>query len=99
MSVKEVSEKILKYQNIIQKRKMYGIIGFFVYMGIWIYLHYRLTFGSEIRWGLIVYAVGLYLVAGLFLIPFLYKKIHYNNINRIKKNLKELKEFEENKIK
>ena len=95
MSVKEVSKIIFKYQNIIQKRKMYGITGFFIYMGIWIYLSYKLTFGSEIHWWAIIYAVGLCLGVGLFLIPFLHKKLHVNNINRIKKNLEELKEFEE----
>ena len=94
MTVKEVSEKILKYQNILQKCEMYGMIFFFVFMGIWLYLHYKLTFGSEIIEGFIIYSIVLYLI-GLSAIPWLYKKLYYNNIKRIKENLKELKEFEE----
>jgi len=34
-------------------------------------------------------------LAGLIGIPLLYKKLYFNNINRIKESLKELKEFEE----
>jgi hypothetical protein len=94
MTVREVSERILKYQNIIRKFEMYGIIGCVVYLGIWYYLYYKLTIGSEIVWGFIIFLIVMCLVAGLS-IPFLYKKLYYNNINRIKESLKELKEFEE----
>ena len=94
MSVKEVSARILKYQQSIQKRRMYATIVFFVFMGSWIAWHYVQHFGCVIHWGLIIYAVGLYLAAGLLLMPFLYKKLHYNHINRIKENLKELEAFE-----
>ena len=94
MSVREVSERILKYQNIIRKCEIYGIIGCIVYLGIWYYLYYKLMFGSEIVWSFIIFMIVMCLVAGLA-IPYLYKKIYYNNINRIKASLKELKEFEE----
>ena len=95
MPVKEVSRRILKYLNIIQKSQFYGTIVFFVYLGIWYFLYYKLIFGSEIHWFFIVFLTIVYLSGGLFLIPFLYKKLYYNNINRIRENLKELKEFEE----
>ena len=95
MPVKEVSRRILKYLNIIQKSQFYGTIVFFVYLGIWYYLYYKLIFGSETHWFFIVFLAIVYLSGGLFLIPFLYKKLYYNNINRIRENLKELKEFEE----
>ena len=94
MSVREVSERILKYQNIIRKCEIYGIIVCIVYLGIWYYLFYKLWFGSEIVWSFIIFMIVMCLVAGLS-IPFLYKKVYYNNINRIKESLKELKEFEE----
>ena len=94
MSVKEVSEQILKYQNILRKCQMYGIIFFIVFMGIWLYLFYKLWFGSVIIWGFIIYVAVVY-VGGIIAIPFLYKKLYYNNINRINDSLKELKEFEQ----
>jgi len=94
MTVREVSERILKYQNIIRKFEMYGIIGCVVYLSIWYYLFYTLTFGSKIVWEFIIFMIVMCIVAGL-IIPFLYKKLYYNNINRIKDSLKELKEFEE----
>ena len=95
MPVKEVSERILKYQNIIQKSQMYGTIVFFVYLGVWYYLYYKLIFGSEIVWEFILFMAAIYLCFGLIGIPTLYKKLYYNNINRIKECLAELKEFEE----
>jgi len=95
MSVKEVLERILKYENFIQKWRIYATTGFFIFMGIWLYFYYKLLFGSEIIWGFIIYDAVIYLAGGLILIPFLYKKLYYNNINRIKESLKELKEFEE----
>ena len=94
MPVREVSERILKYQNILQKCQMYGIIIFAFFMGVWLYLYYKLFFGLEIIWGFIIYLIILYL-SGFVLIPILYKKLYFNNINRIKASLKELKEFEE----
>ena len=95
MSVKEVLERILKYENFIQKWRIYGTTGFFIFMGIWFYFYYKLLFGSEIIWGFIIYDAVIYFAGGLILIPFLYKKLYYNNINRIKESLKELREFEE----
>ena len=94
MTVKEVSERILKYQNIIQKFQMYGTIIGIVYLGIWYFLYYKLIFGSEFIWGFIIFMAAMCLAVGL-MIPFLYKKLYYNNINRINESLKELKEFEE----
>ena len=94
MSVKEVSERILKYQNIVRKCEMYGIVIGLIYLGIWYYLYYKLIFGSEIIWGFIIFMIAMCLIVG-FSIPALYKKLYYNNINRIKESLKELKEFEE----
>jgi len=94
MTVREVSERILKYQNIIRKFEMYGIIVAIVYLGIWYYLFYILTFGSEIVWIFIIFMIAMCFIVGIT-IPFLYKKLYYNNINRIKESLKELKEFEE----
>jgi len=94
MTVKEVSERILKYQNIVRKFEVFGVIFFFVYIGIWYSLYYRLMFGSELVWGIIILMIFMVL-AGLIAIPILYKKLYYNNINRIKESLEELKEFEE----
>jgi len=94
MTVKEVSERILKYQNILQKFKMYAAPVGFVYLGIWYYLYYRLIIGSEIVWSLIIFMIILCLGV-LIGVPFLYKKLYFNNINRIKQSLEELKEFEE----
>ena len=93
MTVKEVSERILKYRNIVRQCQMYGTVFFIFFMAVWMYLFYKLSFGSEIVWVFIIYEIVLY-VAGLIAIPVLYKKLYYNNINRIKENLKELKEFE-----
>ena len=94
MTVKEVSKRILKYQNIIRKFEMYGIVGAVVYMGIWCYFFYFLSFGSKILWGFIIFMIVVCIIAALS-IPFLYKKLYYNNINSIKESLKELREFEE----
>ena len=93
MTVKEVSERILKYQNIIQKSKMYGMIFYVVYLGIWYYLFYRLHFGSEIVWAFIIVMIVMVL-GGLIALPVIFKKLYFNHINRIKESLKELEEFE-----
>ena len=93
MPVKEVSERILKYQHIIQQTQLYGTMGFMFFTGIWLFLYYTLMFGTEIIWGFIIYMVALYLT-GLIVLPILFKKLYYNNINQIKESLKELKEFE-----
>ena len=95
MTVKEVTEKILKYQSNVQKFQLYGTTGFFIISGFWLYWDYKLTFGSKIIWGFIIYMIVIYLACGLILIPLLYKKLYYDNINRIKASLEELKEFEE----
>ena len=94
MSVKEVSERILKYQNIVRKFEMYGIVIGVLYLAIWYFLYYKLLFGSEVIWGFIIFMIAMCLIVG-FSVPSLYKKLYYNNINRIKESLKELKEFEE----
>ena len=94
MSVKEVSERILKYQTILQKCEIYGIIIGIAYLAFWYYLYYQLIFGSKIVWGLIIFMIAMCLAVGL-LVPVAYKELYYNNINRIKESLKELKEFEE----
>ena len=94
MTVKEVSEKILKYQNIIYKFKIYGMTFGVTYLAIWYYSYYKLIIGSEIVWWLIIYMICLCIAVSIG-IPFLYKKLYINNINRIKASLEELKEFEE----
>ena len=94
MPIKEVSEKILKYQDIIHKCQMYGTVIGIIYLMIWYYLYYKLILGSEIVWGLIIFMI-IMCIGVLAVIPFLYKKLYYNNIDRIKESLKELKEFEE----
>ena len=94
MTVKEVSERILKYQKIIRKFELYGMIVAFIYLGIWYFLYYKLMIGPKIIWWLIIY-IAIIFLAVLIAIPVLYKKLYYNNINRIKESLKELKEFEE----
>ena len=94
MTVKEVSERILKYRDILQKCQIYGMIFFIVYLGIWYYLYYKLILGSEIFWPIIIMMIFMCL-GGLIAIPILYKKLYFNNINRIKESLNELKEFEE----
>lgn len=93
MSLKEVSTKILKYQKIIRVGEVWGIIFFLVYMCVWMFFFYRLTFGEEIIWGFIIYMIVL-LVLGLIAIPLLYKKLYYKNINKIKESINELEEFE-----
>jgi len=93
-TVKEVSEKILKYQNIIQKFKLFGLIFSIVYLGIWYFLYYHLLLGSTIVWPLIIFMISMCIVVSIA-VPVLYKKLYFNHIDRIKENLKELKEFEE----
>jgi low affinity Fe/Cu permease len=95
MAVKEVLERIMKYHRFVQKGQLYGMIIFFVYMGVWYYLYYKLIFGVKIVWAFIIFMAVLYVTLGLIVLPILYKKLYYNDINRIKKNLEELKEFEE----
>ena len=94
MPVKEVSEKILKYHGIIQKCQLYGTGIGIVYLIIWYYLYYQLIFGSEVNWFFIIFMTVMCIVVGVT-IPFLFKKLYYNPINRLKESLKELKEFEE----
>ena len=94
MPVREVSERILKYHGIVQKGQFYGTIIGIVYLGIWYFLYYKLLFGSEIEWIVIIFMSGMCIAVGIA-IPFLYKKIYYKHINRIKESLKDLKEFEE----
>jgi hypothetical protein len=93
MPVKEVSEKILKYQDILQKCRLYGTIIGVVYLIIWYYLYYKLIFGSEINWVFIIFMTGMCIAVGIG-IQVLYKKLYFNHINRIKESLIELKEFE-----
>ena len=94
MPVKEVSEKILKYQGYIQKSQLYGTIIGIAYLGIWYYLYYQLIFGSETNWFFIIFMISMCVFVG-FLIQFLYHKLYYKNIKQIKDSLKELKEFVE----
>ncbi|MDR1370599.1 MAG: hypothetical protein LBJ72_10835 [Dysgonamonadaceae bacterium] len=93
MTVREVNSRILKYQSIVKRWEFYGIAIFIVYMAIWYYLYYKLIFGDEIVWWFIIFTAAVY-VAGIIAIPKLYKKLYYDNINKIKENLKELEEFE-----
>ena len=94
MTVKEVSTRILKYQNIVKKAEFYGIILFIIYMAVWLFLHYKLMFGGKMVWGFIIFT-GVIYMAGVIAIPILYKKLYYNNINKIKESLKELEEFDQ----
>jgi hypothetical protein len=94
MSVKEVSVRILKYHHIMRKCEMYGVIIGVVYLSIWYYLYYRLIYGSEIVWGIIIMMIGMCVAVGCF-VPVLYKKLYYRRIHQINESLKELKEFEE----
>ena len=93
MTIKEVSEKILKYENSLQKSQIYVMIGFIVYYGIWYYLLYKLAVGSQIVWWLIIFLAVTYSTA-IIIPPVFIKKWYLKNINRIKKSLKELEEFE-----
>ena len=93
MTVKEVSERILTYQNIIHKCQHYGTVIFILYLGIWYFLFYKLIFGTEIVWSFIIYLTVL-LLSGAFVIQFLYKRLYYKNIKKIQESLTELKEFE-----
>jgi len=97
MTVKEVSERILKYENIIRRINMYDKFFMIFYVGIWYYLYYKLVFGSKIIWAFIIFMIIMCLVLAVT-IPFLYKKLYDNNIDRIKESLKELKEFEDKNI-
>jgi len=93
MTVKEVAEKILKYQDM-QIGVKYVQIGFFIYMGVFFYLSYRINLGSKIVWWFIIYLVVVHLAINLILIPFINKKLYRNHLNRIEESLKELEEFE-----
>ena len=97
MTLKDVSAKILKYQQIIRRWEMGGILGFIVFLGIWMPLYYKLAFGNEIRWGFIIYMIVIF-VLGLLAIPYLYKKLYYKNISKVKESVKELEEFEQDEI-
>ncbi len=94
MSVKEVSEKILKYQNIIRKSQLYGTVVFVIYLVVWYFLYYKLIFGDQLKWEFIIYMAFL-LIVGLFALPLLYRRLYYKNINKIKRNLQELELFEQ----
>ena len=93
MTLREVFSIILKYQKIIQKWEQYGIVFFVVFMMIWMFSFYKLTFGDEILWGFIIYMFILFL-GGIVAIPLLYKKLYYKNINKVKESINELEEFE-----
>jgi hypothetical protein len=95
MTVKQVSEKILKYQGIIQKYQKYGTIWFIVFLGTWYFLFYQLifVFFQEIVWEFIIIMAG-YVVIGAFVIQLLFKKLFYKNIKKIQESLDELKVFE-----
>ncbi|MDL2323378.1 hypothetical protein LJC52_05255 [Bacteroidales bacterium OttesenSCG-928-A17] len=94
MSLKEVSSKILKYQQIIRFWELIGIVFFVIYMAIWMFFYYKLIFGDEIIWGFIIYMIAVGLI-GLAAIPYLYKKMYYKNINKVKESIEELEEFEQ----
>jgi len=94
MSVVEVSAKILKYQNMIQKMQLFEIICVAIYLGFYLYLFYLLNCGYQIIWGLIIFNCAVW-IGAVIMIPVLYKKWFFNRIKRIKESLKELKEFEE----
>ena len=93
MTVKEVSEKILKYQSRLKKGELYSSIFGFIYMPIWLYFGYKLYFGNMCTLQLIITYTGYYLLA-LSTTPFVMKKLYYNRINQIKESLQELEEFE-----
>ncbi|MDR2586050.1 MAG: hypothetical protein LBC84_07535 [Prevotellaceae bacterium] len=94
MPVKEVSERILKYHHILRKCEMYGIVIGVIYLSIWYYLYYKLTFGSEIVWVIIIFMIVMCMAVGFF-VPSAYKKLYYRHINQINESLRELKEFDE----
>jgi hypothetical protein len=94
MTVKEVSEKILKYQSRLKKGEIYGTIFGVIYMPIWLYFGYILYFGWFCNLQLIITFTVYYL--GVFIItPILLKKLYYSQIKQIKESLQELKEFED----
>ena len=94
MTVREVSEKILKYQNDVKKWQPYTIIFCLGYIGICYFLNYKLYFGSEIIWGVIIFYIIIWLIV-LITMPIFIKKLYHNRLNKIKKSLKELEEFEQ----
>jgi hypothetical protein len=93
MTVKDVSEKILKYRNIVQKMQIYSTYFMIFFMLIWLFLYYKLAFGTEIHWGFIIYCIVLLLIS-IYLIQYLYNKLYYKNIKKIQESLDELKVFE-----
>jgi Flp pilus assembly protein TadB len=95
MTVREVSEKILKYHDSAKKWRPYAIAFATIYLGIFYYIHYILYFGSEIIWWLIIYFIIMGLICGILLPTFVMKKLYFDRLNKIKKNLKELEEFEQ----
>ncbi len=95
MSVKEVSARILKYQHHISRWQPYGLGMYVVYLTVWYFLYYKILFGNgDIQWFFII-IMGSLLLGGLIVIPILFKKLYFQHIDTIKKNLIELEEFEE----
>ena len=95
MTIKDIFDKILKYERFIQREKTLGIIFLIVFFGTYVYLERLLVYGtglllSEIFLAIILISLGAVVVAVAYRI--LYRKL----IEQIKQSLKELEEFEEN---
>jgi F0F1-type ATP synthase assembly protein I len=93
MTVREVSERILKYQNAVRKFQTYGTVVAIMYLGIWYFLFHKLFFGSEPVWEFIIFMLAMLLAIAVG-IPFLYNRIYYKKIRQIQESLQELKDFD-----
>jgi MFS family permease len=94
MTIKDVSERILKYKNIIKNELIYGITGLVVFLGAYIYVDILQNGAPEHLWVLVIIMTIYVILASLFIGYFIYKRIYFNRINQIKESLNELKEFE-----
>jgi len=93
-TIKNAYERILKYRRLVRKGELFGIAWFFVYIGSYAFLTYKVSLGTEFLWGTIIPIAMLFLGTPVAM-HFLYKKLYYKRISQIKESLKELEEFEQ----
>ena len=94
ITIRNAYEKILNYEHLVKKGKLYGTVWFVAYIGSYAFFTYKVGYGTELVWGIII-PVAIIFFGGWFLIHLLYKKLYYKRINQIKESLKELEEFEQ----
>jgi len=95
MTTKNAYERILKYQRLTQKGRLFGIILLVVFVAPYSYFVYKQNFGTEVVWAQIIFLTVIFL-GGFVAMHLLYKKLYFERIKQIKQSLKELEEFEKN---